>query len=128
MRIRLLAAVAAALVVAAPAAAASSPAKPSVVVLKSLLTQQYTDHDYATRTYSIKWGTFQYAAPRVGNHWADGTPANKKTTVFPVRAQFVRSTHYSTDNTTRVELIRADYVFFRDEFGTWTFRIQHEEI
>jgi hypothetical protein len=108
--------------------AAAPAAKPPLPVIKKLLTQHYTDKLYATRIYSIKWGPIQYGASRLGDYWADGVPANTKTTVYPVRATLTRTTHYTTDNSTVRAHIRADLVFFKDEYGTWTFRLKHEQM
>ena len=65
------------------------------------------------------------AHSRLGNHWADGTPANKKTYVFPIKVKGVYVKCYSDGSAVR-QTIKGDYVFFKDEFGSWTFRIRDE--
>jgi hypothetical protein len=131
MRVRVFALVVLAAAFGATAVTAGTPAtagKPSTAVVKRLLAAHYTNHDYATRKYSIIWKVFQFGAPRVGTHRADGTPPNTKTIVYPVRVQFVRTTSYPTLNEKKVELIKGEYVFFKDEFGAWIFTLKNEQI
>lgn len=102
-----------------------APARADVL---SVLTSHYTNTDYATRKYTLTLDSMTVAAPRLGDHWADGVPVNTTTTVYPIKATLTRIVAYSTDNTTRHETIDGQYVFFKDEFGAWTFAIKQETI
>lgn len=124
----------AATIVAAPAvadAAAKKPKPPTKATIAKLFAAAYCGPTKAANgnvieTAKLKLTTVKIAAPRVGKWRADGTPANKKTWVFPVRAS------YSCDYTATAlanpgsvandKRFSGDYVFFRDEFGTWTHR------
>lgn len=104
--------------------------KPSATVIKKLLTKHYVGDDpvnYPTTRYGWRLvGQPKYGKSRRGRYWADGTPPNTNTTVFPVQVRS-RYTVCYTDGTVRQDQIRAKYVFFRDEFGDWTFRIKSED-
>lgn len=119
----------AAAVVAAPASAAT-PAKPTVTVVKKLLKKHYLGSypaDYPAYTYEwVLVAPPKYGAPRRGTYMADGVPPNTRTTVFPVLARS-RYTVCDPDGTNKRDAITARYVFFRDEFGSWTFGIKDED-
>lgn len=118
-----------ALLVAAPASAAT-PAKPTNTAVKKLLKSHYLGSDPADYpAYRYDWrlvSPLRHGAPRRGNYLTDGVPANTRTTVFPVLARS-RYVVCNPDGTFRQDAITAKYVFFRDEFRQWTFRIKDED-
>jgi len=123
----------AALAVALPAAAAPA-AKPSATVAKRLLTKHYVDNtSYKDRRITLAWKAVQFGAPRLGTYLSDGVPPNSKTTVYPARSRFVMTTRHTRDNWKTVfwktvQLYTAEYVFFKNEFGSWTFRVKNQQI
>jgi hypothetical protein len=128
IRIRLLLATLACLLLAAPAAAAKTPAGPSRGVVAKLLRAHYLGDDptnYPTTKYVYAVRTIARGAARLGTHRADGTPPNTRTLVFPIHATSTRTVTYS-DGSRTVTAFDAKYVFFRDEFREWTFRIKSE--
>ena len=132
--LRLTALALAATIVAAPAiadATAKKPKPPSKATIAKLLKKAYCGPTVAANgniieTATIKLTSVKIAASRLGRYRADGTPPNKKTTVFPVRASyFCDYTATALANPGSVandKRFSGDYVFFRDEFGTWTHR------
>jgi hypothetical protein len=72
-------------------------------------------------TYTYK--TLKYGQPRKGEYRTDGVPANSNTTVYPVKVEVEILKTY-TDGTTKTESKNQSYVFFKDEFGDWTFRFK----
>lgn len=70
-------------------------------------------------TYDYK--SLKIADGRKGNYLTDGVPANKDTTVYPVKVH-VQITRKFTDGSTKQEEKDQTYVFFKDEFGDWTYR------
>jgi hypothetical protein len=104
------------------------PKAPTKAKVTKLLVAQYTQESktYSSVRESYKLTKLVRAHSRKGNHWADGTPANKKTYVFPIKAKGVYVKCYS-DGSAERQTIRGNYVFFRDEFGDWTFRIKAED-
>jgi hypothetical protein len=122
---------AAAAAVVVPAAAAPT-AKPSVTVVKRLLTKQYIDNKYKDRREAVVWKRFQFAKPRMGTYLSDGVPPNSRTMVYPVRARFVKTSRYTRDQWKTVYwktvyVFNAEYVFFKNEFGAWTYRVKKQE-
>jgi hypothetical protein len=119
-----------AVAVFATPASAATPAKPTVKVIKKLLKEHYLGSyptDYPTYRYDWRLvAPVKYGAPRRGTYLADGVPANTKTMVFPVLAKS-RYTVCNPDGTFKRDPITAKYVFFRDEFREWTFRIKDED-
>lgn len=113
-----------------PASAAAAPKPPSGTVIKKLLKKHYLGtypRDYPT--YRYDWRPVakpKRAEPRLGKYWADGTPPNTKTTVFPIQVRS-RYTRCDPDGGVSKDKINAKYVFFRDEFRDWTFRIKDED-
>ncbi len=75
-------------------------------------------------TYDYK--ALKFAGPRKGEFRTDGVPANSNTTVFPVKVEVVITKRY-TDGSTATEEKKQAYVFFKDEFGDWTFRFKGNE-
>ena len=83
--------------------------------------------EYATRKYELAVESVKRGAPREGDHWTDGTPANKKTEVFPCKVVWTRVTTYTGGDAKVVkERFTGEYVFFLDEFGEWTFKIKKQ--
>ena len=70
-------------------------------------------------TYEYK--SLKIAPGRKGNYLTDGVPANKDTTVYPVKVS-VQIQRKFTDGSTKQEEKDQTYVFFKDEFGDWTYR------
>jgi len=70
-------------------------------------------------TYNYK--SLKVAAPRKGDYRTDGVPANKETMVYPVKVQVEILAKYR-DGSTRQDAKDQMYVFFKDEFGDWTYR------
>ena len=110
------------LVVLSGCSRGSAGSGPTQADIEKLLKASYTDALYATRVYQLSVDSVQRGDPRVGDQWADGTPANKTTTVYPCKVIWTRITSYSTDKSVVKERFTGEYVFFRDEFGAWTFR------
>jgi hypothetical protein len=113
---------------AVPVAAKKAPAKPTHAAIKRLLAYHYTGESrmYASVRESWTAKTIVYGKPRLGSYYHDGVPPHTKTTVFPVKVRAIYYICYSTDHTVDRQHINATYVFFRDEFRKWTFRIQDE--
>ncbi|HUF01494.1 MAG TPA: hypothetical protein VMN35_03635 [Gaiellaceae bacterium] len=101
---------------------------------KRLLTKHYVDNtSYKDRRITLAWKTVQFASPRLGTYWSDGVPANSKTMVYPARSRFVMTTRHTRDGWKTVfwktvQLYTAEYVFFKNEFGSWTFRVKKQQI
>lgn len=112
------------------AAAAKKASRPSVSAISKLLREHYLGEDpknHPTTRYDWRLaGAPVFGASRLGRYRADGTPPNTRTTVFPVKARS-RYTVCFADGTFRREAITAEYVFFRDEFRAWTFRVKKEK-
>jgi hypothetical protein len=71
----------------------------------------------------VTFQSVKIAAPRLGRYRSDGVPPNTKTYVFPVRAKYFCDYSDPSGTYSPSDLrIAGDYVVFRDEFGTWTFR------
>ncbi len=101
---------------------------PSQAEIEKLLRKSFTNADYATRQYELNVESVTRGAARVGDQWADGTPANKKTEVFPCKVVWLRTATYTGGKTEVVkERFTGEYVFFRDEFGAWTFKLKEQE-
>lgn len=119
------------LLLVVPTAAARKPspasAGPNQNVIVRLLKAHYLGDDpinYPAATYTYVVHKVSRAGARLGNHWADGTPPNRKTTVYPVHATSTRTVEY--DGSRTVTDFDAKYVFFKDEFNEWTFTVKSE--
>lgn len=97
---------------------------PSQADIEKQLKKSFTNTTYASRVYELTVDSVQRGDARAGEYWTDGTPANKKVTVFPCKVTWIRVTSYSTDHRVVKERFVGEYVFFRDEFGEWTFRVK----
>ena len=107
---------------------ASAAGEPSHAVIEKLLKSQFTNTDYATRLYELTVDSVKRGAPREGDHWTDGTPANRKTEVIPCTIVWTRVTTYTGGNAKVVkERFIGEYVFFLDEFGGWAFKIEQKK-
>lgn len=109
-----------------PSSGAKTPdleaAKLSDPIIKHLLeTTLWGSKDGKGFTYRYK--SLKMAEPRPGEFATDGIPANRPTMVTPVRLE-VEITKDLGNNQTRSEEKKQDFVFFKDEFGTWTFRFK----
>ena len=121
----------AATAVVLPAAAAPT-AKPSMKVVKRLLTKQYVDNKYKDKREKVAWKLIQFGKPRLGTYLSDGVPPNSKTMVYPVRARIVHTRLHTRDNWQTVywrvvTVYTAAYVFFKNEFGAWTYRVTDQD-
>ena len=112
---------------AVPAVAGPTPQKPSTTVVKKLLTAQYTQEskEYSSVKESYTPTSILNGTPRLGTYWADGTPPNTKTTVFPLKVTAVYWKCYSSGDV-RKQTIVGEYVFFQNDYREWTFRIKDE--
>ena len=70
-------------------------------------------------TYQYK--SLKIAPSRTGDSWTDGVPANSRTNVHAVKVA-VDVTRTFTNGSTKQESKDQTYVFFKDEFGDWTYR------
>ncbi len=95
--------------------------------MQKVLTGHFTDTQYATRVYALNVESVQRGTARQGNYLTDGTPANKWTEVVPVKAVWVRTTTYRGDPKVVKERFTGEYVFFKDEFGEWAFRLKKQD-
>jgi hypothetical protein len=122
-----------AVAVAAPAAVTDAKSKkpkpPTTATIKKLLTKTYcaptTSPSTGQPIQSVKvtFKSIKRGKRRVGSAVLDGTPAGRKTYVFPIRASYFCDFKYTNNATPDYKAsdkrIRGDYSFFRDEFGTW---------
>lgn len=132
--LRVPAVVLAATMLATPALADAKKKKrtpPSKAVVTKLLSAAYCAPEEAMNgsivsTVEVRMKKPNIAKPRVGKSWLDGTPANRRTWVFPVRASYfcdytataAANPGWEPDD----KRIKSDYIFFRDELGSWTHR------
>lgn len=72
---------------------------------------------------TFNYQAIRFAAARKGEYRTDGVPANSDTTVFPVMVTCEHTVEY-TDGTTKTEPKAQSFVFFKTEFGEWTFRFK----
>ncbi len=112
---------------AVPAAAKKKkpPKPPSRTTVKHLLKAHYLGDDpklYPTTHYHFKVTKIVYGKRRHGTYYADGHSG----TVFPVLARSSYLVCYPDGTYWREKTIRGKYVFFRDDFHEWTFRIKDE--
>jgi hypothetical protein len=128
LRVIALALVAVLLVGVVSADARSKHKPPSKSKVTKLLVAQYTQEskEYASVRESYKVQKLVRGKARLGTHRADGVPPNTKTYVFPIKVKGVYVKCYSSDGSAVRQTIKGDYVFFKDEFGSWTFRIRDE--
>ena len=85
-----------------------------------LETEMWAGKD--TRKYTFNYKSLKMAAPRQGTALSD-IASGKERIVTPVRVQ-VDMVKDQGNNTTTTTEIHQDYEFFRDEFGTWSYRFQ----
>ena len=71
--------------------------------------------------HAYNYQSLKVAPPREGNYLTDGVPPNTQTSVFPVKVA-VEVVRTFTDGTSKSETKDQTYVFFKDEFGDWTYR------
>lgn len=93
---------------------------PGVDDIKAAL-EPFWSMERVKNTFAYK--TIQYAAPRPGDFLTDGTPANTKVTVYPIKIQADHTIEFN-DGSSRTEPKSAQTVFFKDEFGNWTWRFK----
>jgi hypothetical protein len=99
------------------------PKPPTTATIKSLLKRDYCAPT-AQKSVKVTFNSIKRAKARVGSAELDGTPANKKTWVFPVKAKYFCDYQYKDPTVTpgfkaSDRRVNATYSFFRDEFGTW---------
>jgi hypothetical protein len=124
-------ALAAALVLLVPSAALAKkrPQPPSKATIQKLMTEMYVGDDpqmYPGTRYSLKVTGITRGAPRKGSYRHDGVPPGKTTIVFPTKVTMVYVVCY-TDGSARRDDIVDKQVFFRDDFGEWTNRLQDQK-
>ena len=112
---------------AAPAATAAKtldPNKPAAAppedAVKKLL-EKFWAQTKVKNTFNYE--SMKYGKPRKGEYRTDGVPANSDTTVFPVSVTREQVVEYA-DGTTKSEVKSQSFIFFKDEFGEWTFRFK----
>ncbi|NBR85779.1 MAG: pentapeptide repeat-containing protein [Proteobacteria bacterium] len=110
---------------ATPAAAktpeANRPAgAPSDADVKKLL-EKFWARDRVKNTFNYQ--AIKFAPARKGEYRTDGVPANSDTMVFPVMVTCEHVVEYN-DGTTKSEPKAQSFVFFKTEFGEWTFRFK----
>lgn len=105
------------------AASAKAPAgaPPEKLIKKTLEKEMWGPPEQGGTKHTYVYKSFKIAAPREGNFRTDGTPAGKKTMVYPVKLEVVITREF-TDGVTREETKKQSYNFFKDEFGDWTYR------
>jgi hypothetical protein len=105
------------------AVAAKSPvgAPPEKTIKNILEKEMWGPPSQGGTKHTYEYKSFKIAAPREGNFRTDGTPANKKTMIFPVKLEVIVTREF-TDGVTREETKKQSYNFFKDEFGDWTYR------
>jgi hypothetical protein len=117
-----------ALLVALPASAqaAQRVAPPSKALVVKQLSQRYAkfahyDLPNVTR-FKVTLGSVRSGAPHIGDAYYDGTPSNTQTMVFPVATSGATYISCNAGYAYRAEYSAGKFGFFRDEFGTWTFK------
>jgi len=107
---------------AVPQAAQSPrpPGAPTDAEVRKLL-EKFWARERVKNTFNYQ--AIRFAAARKGEYRTDGVPGNSDTTVFPVMVTCEHTVEY-TDGTTKTELKAQSFVFFKTEFGEWTFRFK----
>ncbi len=75
-----------------------------------------------TRRFTFNYQSLKIAPQRAGTNLQD-IASGKPRTVTPVRVQLEMLKDQGNNTTSKTE-IHQDYEFFRDEFGTWSYRFQ----
>jgi len=108
----------------APTAKVLDPNRPAAAppedAVKKLL-EKFWARERVKNTFN--YTTLKYGKPRKGEYRTDGVPANSDTTVFPVLVTCEHVVEYN-DGTTKAEPKAQSFVFFKTEFGEWTFRFK----
>jgi hypothetical protein len=112
--------------IAVPAATTDAKSKkpkpPSTATIKKLLKNAYCPPGTG-KSVTVTFNSMKRGKARIGSAALDGTPANRKTWVFPIRAKYFCDYRYTNNSTPEFKAndlrIKGDYSFFRDEFGTW---------
>ena len=117
----------AALIAAAPApAVAKKPKKPSRAVVTKLIKETHSGfaRSYLPHVNKLKVVVSkpQYGRPHIGDWYQDGTPANVRTWVFPVRIKHSSWIACNDMYASQGVYTGGEYGLFRDEFGDWTYR------
>ncbi len=102
-----------------PMATAEGP--PEATIKAMLEKDMWGPPEQGGTKHTYQYRSLKIASPREGNFLSDGVPANKPTTVFPVKVS-VEVVRTFTDGTSKQEDKEQSYVFFKDEFGDWTYR------
>ncbi len=96
------------------------PGAPTDAEVRKLL-EKFWARERVKNTFNYQ--AIRFAAARKGEYRTDGVPGNSDTTVFPVMVTCEHTVEY-TDGTTKTELKAQSFVFFKTEFGEWTFRFK----
>lgn len=129
MRRAIALALTASVVVAAPVAVSDGkkkkPKPPSTATIKKILKRSYCPPETG-KSVTVTFKSIKRGKPRLGDPVYEGTPANRKTTVFPVRAKYFCDFRYTNNSTPDFKApdvrIKGDYIFYRDASGTWVQR------
>ena len=78
---------------------------------------------------TIDWTKMKRGKPHEGDFFADGTPANAVTIVFPILAEYVVHRTVISDRSESSHAYRGQYGFFQNEFQEWQFSAySHEQV
>jgi hypothetical protein len=109
-----------------PEVPVASDAPPEAEIKKLLEKQMWGPPQQGGTKHMYQYQSLKIGQPRQGNFRTDGVPANSKTMVYPVKVS-VTITKLYTDGSTKQEDKNQSYVFFKDEFGDWTYRFKGNE-
>lgn len=109
-----------------PDAPPASDAPPEAEIKKQLEKHMWGPPQQGGTRHTYNYESLKVGQPRQGNFRTDGVPANSKTMVYLVKVSVTITKHY-TDGSTKQEGKNQSYVFFKDEFGDWTFRFKGNE-
>ena len=112
-----------------PAAASARRHPPSLKVIKKLEREAYVGDDpqsYPTTKFALQVKHVSRGTPRKGSYRHDGTPPGKTTIVFPTKVSMVYWVCYQDGSVRRDDIVDKS-VFWKDDFGEWTFRLQDQK-
>jgi hypothetical protein len=100
---------------------ASNDPPPEAVIKEKLERDMWGPASQGGTVHTYQYKSLKIAPSRLGDSWTDGVPANLRTNVHGVKV-VVDVTRNFTDGTSKQETKDQTYVFFKDEFGDWTYR------
>lgn len=101
-------------------------APPEAEIKKLLEKQMWGPPQQGGTKHTYQYQSLKVGQQRQGNFRTDGVPANSKTMVYPVKVSVTITSRF-TDGSTKQEDKNQSYVFFKDEFGDWTYRFKGNE-